>query len=90
MIQQGFWLGVRQTWKMKGRYRFYHLSLPAFLNAYHKVPEMDAQAVANEIGARWFELSSVVEGKVEFLMQKILRDLLDRNMPEVDTHETNG
>ena len=51
---------------------------------------MDAQAVANEMGARWFEISSVVEGKVEFLMQKILRDLLDRNMPEVDTHETNG
>ena len=51
---------------------------------------MEAQSVANEIGARWFEISSVVEGKVEFLMQKILRDLLDRNMPEVDTHETNG
>ena len=68
----------------------YHSSLLAFLNAYHKVPEMDAQVVANEIGARWFEISSVVEGKVEFLMQKILRDLLDRNMPEVDIHETNG
>jgi hypothetical protein len=51
---------------------------------------MDAQAVANDIGARWFEISSVVEGKVEFLMQKILRDLLDRNMPEVDTHDTDG
>ena len=51
---------------------------------------MDAQAVANDIGARWFEISSVVEGKVEFLMQKILRDLLDRNMPEVDIRETAG
>ena len=42
---------------------------------------MDAQTQATEIGARWFEVSSLTEGKVEFLMNKILRDLLDRNMP---------
>jgi len=42
---------------------------------------MDAQTQATEIGARWFEVSALTEGKVDFLMNKILRDLLDRNMP---------
>ena len=51
---------------------------------------MDAQSLATEIGARWFEASAVTEGKVEFLMNKILRELLDRNMPESVSLENDG
>ena len=51
---------------------------------------MSAQALATEIGARWFEVSALMEGKVEFLMNKILRELLDRNVPEDDAQELDG
>ena len=56
----------------------------------YQVEEMEAQALATEMGARWFEVSAVTEGKVEFLMNKILRDLLDRNMPELVSLENDG
>ena len=42
-----------------------------------QVDEEEAQAVAAEIGARWFETSSAVKGEVEILIQRILRDMLD-------------
>jgi len=60
------------------------------LAAKREVEEMEAQALATEMGARWFEVSAVTEGKVEFLMNKILRDLLDRNMPELVSLENDG
>ena len=54
-----------------------------------KVEETDAQAHAVEIGARWFEVSSSdTDGKVEVLLQKIVRDLLDRNVIKEDTQDT--
>jgi len=42
-----------------------------------EVDEEEAQAVAAEIGARWYETSSAVKGEVEILIQRILRDMLD-------------
>jgi len=53
------------------------------------VDEETAQSVATEIGARWFETSSSGEGKVEFLIQKIVRSLVERNEDESGSQESD-
>eukprot|EP00092_Neocalanus_flemingeri_P011683 GFUD01012593.1.p1 GENE.GFUD01012593.1~~GFUD01012593.1.p1 ORF type:complete len:291 (+),score=103.16 GFUD01012593.1:62-874(+) len=55
-----------------------------------EVDEEEAQDVATEIGARWFETSSVVEGKAEFLIQKIVRNILERNETESFSQSSDG
>ena len=52
--------------------------------------EEEAQSVATEIGARWFETSSAVDGKVEFLVQKIVRAMLDKDETESHSQESDG
>ena len=57
---------------------------------HYQVDEEEAQSVATEIGARWFETSSAVDGKVEILIKKIVRAILDRNETESHSEESEG
>ena len=50
---------------------------------------MTGQCTANDIGARWLEVSAVTDGKVENLGQKIVRELLERNVVEPEISETD-
>jgi len=61
----------------------------ADLEGKRQVDEMTGQCTANDIGARWLEVSSVTDGRVENLGQKIVRDLLERNVVEPEISETD-
>jgi len=55
-----------------------------------EVDEELAQSVATELGAKWFESSSLVEGQYEFLLPKIIRSMMDSTDTESSNHMSEG